>query len=271
MRSLLKFTTLALIVTTMTISQSCQKDEVLTTNNENASRVSCESKSQGTNTFYGPTVPIGNGVMRAWIQVNANGNGDPLAVGIELSEKALENLPEEATGTVLEFPKNKGGNFYTHMLVDWNPHGHLPFYGAPHFDFHFYWIPNEERLAIGPENSPLFDVLPDQQYITDNYMKVPGGVPQMGAHWVDLLAPEFTGGEFTRTMILGSYDGEFIFIEPMITTAFLMTHPDEVIPMRQPAAFQASGWYPMQYSVKYSDRPGKYTVALEELVWHDGE
>lgn len=36
MRSLLKFTTLVLMVTTMTISQSCQKDEVMTTKDESA-------------------------------------------------------------------------------------------------------------------------------------------------------------------------------------------------------------------------------------------
>lgn len=271
MKNLVRITMLAFLLPLMTFIQSCQKDELVNKRGESSVSGSSELKSQGSNTFYGPSVPLGNGVARAWIKVDGNGNGDPVAVGIELSEKALENLPEVSTSFVLDFPKNKGGNFYNHMLVDWNPHGHLPFYGAPHFDFHFYWISVEERLAIGPENSPLFDVMPAEMYIPENYMKVPGGVPQMGAHWVDLMAPEFTGGEFTRTMIWGSYDGEFIFVEPMITTEFLLTHPDEVISMSQPDAVQVSGWYPMQYSVVYSENPGKYRVSLLDLNWHTGE
>ncbi len=103
-------------------------------------------------------MPLGNGVARAWIKVDGNGNGDLVAVGIDLSEKALENLPEESISFVLDFPKKKGGNFYNNMLVDWNPHGYLPFYGTPHFDFYFYWIPVEEGLAIGLENLSLLNM-----------------------------------------------------------------------------------------------------------------
>ncbi len=271
MKNLVKITMLTLIVSLSAIIQSCQKEEMINNKNESANSSSDELKSLGSNIFYGSTVPMGNGTARAWIKVDGNGNGDPVAVGIELSEKALENLPELNTEFVLDLPKNKGGNFYTHILIGWNPNGHLPFYGVPHFDFHYYWIPIEDRMAIGPENSPLFDILPAQLYIPENYMKVPGGVPHMGAHWVDLMAPEFTGGEFTRTMIWGSYDGEFIFVEPMITTEFLLTHPDEVIPMSQPTAFQTSGWYPESYKVSYTEHPGKYSIVLEDLVWHTGE
>lgn len=70
-------------------------------------------------------------------------------MGVNLSEKALENLPTEPAQYVLILPKNKGKNFYTHVLIDWNPQGHEPLfaYGLPHFDFHFYIIPNDARMA----------------------------------------------------------------------------------------------------------------------------
>jgi hypothetical protein len=49
----------------------------------------------------------------------------------------LTNLPDQPAQYVLYFPKNKGKNFYKHMLVDWNPQGHEPEnVWMPHFDFH---------------------------------------------------------------------------------------------------------------------------------------
>lgn len=250
--------------------QSCKKDE-LGSNDLSSSSSSPSLKSFGNTVFYGPTVPIGNGVARAWVKENAN--GDPVSVGINLSEKALQSLPSEPEQFVLYFPKNKGKQFYKHMLVDWNPNGHEPpgIYGLPHFDFHFYTITNQERLAIGPPGAPEFDILPPAQYVPFMYMDTPGGVPQMGAHWVDLLAPEFNGGVFSKTFIYGSWNGSFIFYEPMITVSYLLSHPDAYSTVRQPSAYQQDGWYPTGYKVTYSDSPGEYTIALTDLAYAEGQ
>ena len=248
------------------ILPSCQKEEPLNNSglNENT------TKSQNGNTFYGPTVPIGNGVARAWVSEDPDGN--PTGVGVNLSEKALEGLPEEPAAFVLYLPNNGATDFYTHILLDWNPQGHEPgFYEVPHFDFHFYIIPEEDRLAIGPDDFAEFAAEPLPQYVPPAYLHTPGGVPQMGAHWVDLLAPEFTGGNFTRTFIWGSYDGEFIFWEPMITRDYLLSHPEVVVPVRQPAAYQRDGYYPTNYKISYSDTPKEFTIALVNLVFRAGE
>lgn len=243
---------------------SCKKDDPV-------SIPVTDLKNSDYNFFYGPTVPMGNGVARAWVQ--ANKQGEPMAVGINLSDKALENLPQEPASWVLQFPPNKGMYFYKHMLVDWNPEGHEPpgVYDLPHFDFHFYMISNEERLAIGPAGDPGFDNLPAAQYIPSAYMRIPGGVPEMGTHWADLLAPEFNGGVFTKTFILGSWDGAFVFYEPMITMDYLQSHPDATTPIRQPAAFATDGWYPTDYRVTYSTSPKQYTISLANLAFHNGE
>jgi len=258
---------LAITMSIAVFIQSCQKDEGLKPESSTG-----ELKSQGSNTFYGPTVPFNGGTVRAWIKVEGNGNGDPTNVGIDISEKALENLPEDPAELVLQLPNNKGGNFYTHMTVEWNPEGHLPLYGSPHFDFHFYYIPESERLQIDEGDIAQFDNVPAEMYWPPQYLKIPGGVPTMGAHWIDLLSPEVAGtGEFTYTYIWGSFDGEFIFFEPMITSAYLLGHPDATIDVRQPQAYAKDGWYPTQYSIKYSTNPGKYTISLDNLTYQQAQ
>ncbi|MGE5424523.1 MAG: DUF5602 domain-containing protein [Syntrophothermus sp.] len=253
-----------LLVAVMAI-QSCTKDEPAVPSSSETNL-----KISGSRIFYGPTVPIGNGVARAWVQ--EDDNGAPLAVGINLSEKALENLPPDPTQYVLYFPKNKGENFYKHMLVDWNPQGHEPpgIYDLPHFDFHFYWITNQERLAIGPAGAPQFGIYPAAQYVPPAYIPT-SGVPEMGTHWIDVLSPEFNGQVFTKTFILGSWNGSFVFYEPMITRSYLLTHPQETLPVRQPSAFQQDGWYPTDYSIAYSTSPFQYTIALRNLAYHEGQ
>ena len=268
MKRLIRLMLISLAVIGFTGFQSCQKDEF--GNALDSGENSPELKSSTMNTFYSPTQPIGNGVARGWVKVNKE--GDPLEAGINLSGKALSNLPDEPQMFVFELPKNKGQNFYTHLLVDWNPHGHEPagIYDLPHFDFHFYIIPSNDRMEIPPMNPPYMDPSPAAMYVPSLYMELPGLVPEMGAHWVDLTAPELHGQKFTHTFIWGSYSGKFIFWEPMITTEYLNSKPDKSFDVRQPAAFQENGWYPNKYKISYSTKPDEYTIALTDLVYHEG-
>jgi hypothetical protein len=251
--------------------QACQKDDQFSAESNTVELKKAVIVNNPDRTFYSTTLPVGNGVARAWITENIN--GEPVAVGINLSEKALENLPSEPAMFTFILPKNKGENFYTLVGLDWNPSGHEPphVYDLPHFDFHFYIIPDEERTAIPPLAPPLFDKAPDPQYIPELYVPTPGIVPQMGAHWVDVTSAEFNGGTFTRTFIWGSYDGEFIFWEPMVTRDYLLSRPAETIDIRQPAAYKKDGYYATQYCVTYSGSPKQYTVALVNLVYREGE
>ena len=46
-------------------------------------------------------------------------------------------------------------------------------------------------------------------------LPTPGGVPQMGKHWINPASPEIGGGQtFTHTMLYGSYGAQFTFVEP---------------------------------------------------------
>jgi hypothetical protein len=262
---------LLLVAGVISLLQACQKDDQYRSRSNEFNDKGHGPGSELSNKFYSSTLPIGNGTVRAW--VSQNSKGEPISVGVNFSEKALENLPTEPAQFVLLLPKNKGKNFYTHVLVDWNPQGHEPahVYDLPHFDVHFYTISNEDRMAIGPNDLAQFANAPSSQYVPDHYMQIPGGVPQMGAHWADLLSPEFNGGVFTKTFIWGSYDGKFIFWEPMITRDYLLSHPDDLVTLRQPSAYAHDGYYATQYSVSYSESPKEYTVALRNLVFQNGE
>jgi hypothetical protein len=261
-----------LVVGVISILQACQKDDQLTTQQDAVTLKSAGYLNNPVNTFYSPAQPVGNGVARAYVKENYDGK--PVAVGISLSEKALTNLPAEPAEYVLILPKNKGENFYILVGLDWNPQGHEPviYYGKPHFDFHFYIITDEERMAIPFLAPPQMDIAPDPKYVPAGYIQTPGLVPEMGAHWVDVTSSEFQpGGTFTKTFIWGSYNGEFIFWEPMITLNYLLTKPNDLVTLRQPSAYQQDGYYATQYKVAYSDSPGMYTVELQNLVFREGE
>lgn len=271
MKKIVHLLSLFLVVPLLFFIESCKKNEDVFAPSGSNPESELVLKSKSLNTFFGATVPMGNGVARAWVSVDKQGM--PTAVGINLSEKALSGLPKEPAQFVLDFPDVKGGNFYKHALVDWNPEGHEPpgVYDLPHFDFHFYVIPNSERMAIGPNDLDKFNNAPASMYVPPLYWQIPGGVPQMGAHWIDLTSPEFNGGVFTKTFIWGSYDGSFVFWEPMITLDYLLSHPNDLIPLRQPEAFQKDGWYATKYKIAYTTNPNEYTVALTDLMFHSSE
>jgi len=221
--------------------------------------------------LYGPSVLIGNGVGRAWVSEDLSGN--PTAVGICLSEAALDSLPQMNQEYILQFNSNSASHFYKFVCLNWSAQGHIPdsIYNISHFDVHFYNIEDSIRMMIGSNGSSEITLAPASQYIPSNYSQLIGGAPSMGAHWFDLLAPEFNGSTFTKTFIWGSNNGQFIFWEPMITHDYLLTHPNSETTLRQPLAFQQDGWYPQSYTVKYSTSPNEYTIGLSNLAFQQGQ
>jgi hypothetical protein len=236
----------------------------------------------GTKTFYGPATPLGQGVAKAWVSTDKQGN--PLSVGITVSEHAVEALinghGHDHQSFTLKLPKQAEKTLYNHIVLDWNPMGHPApgIYDLPHFDLHAYMISEEERMAIVPmppfsENGQLlFDVKPAAEFIPKEYFLEPGIVPGMGAHWLDMMAPELNGQTFTQTYIYGSYHGEFIFHEPMFTVAYLKdlkqkNNPFASYNIKQPQSYQKAGYYPMEYSFTYNPKPGEYIISLNKLAY----
>jgi len=254
---------------------------------------------------YGVPVRVGNGLARTYIAMDRAGNA-PLEIGVALSARAMEGLPagtgngghESMVVTLLDLPA-QNPTPYRFVELDWNPMGHEPaiVYGFPHFDFHFYTVSRETRASIVPSNPRYAEAaarFPADPYRPPFYVDAATAaaapaaavtVPQMGLHWFDVRSPELQAllgnpagyQPFTRTLIKGTWDGRFIFDEPMITLDWLLSRrtvqneaaPDDVIPISQAGQYDPAGYYPAAYRIAYDSRAHQFLVALTQLSRRD--
>ncbi len=255
-----------LILFLMVFLMGCEKDSLPEQDNA-ASDLNLKAPVEKVNTFYGPAQPLGNGVARSMVTMTHS--GEPVAIGVKISEKALERLPDHMQVLTLKLPNKTEGLAIDHVDLDWNPHGHDPliFYSAPHFDIHFYMVSPEEKMQFTDPEKGVAVPLPPEDYWPANYVPTGELVPQMGMHWINLLAPEFNGGEFSHTFIYGSYDAQFVFYEPMITMEHLRDRINGTYDIAQPKIFQRPGfYYPTTYSITYDEKKKEYIISMEGMV-----
>ncbi len=246
--------------------------------------VACDKEDQEKRGgFYkGPLQNFQHG--KAWTWMETDRNDKPVRLAIAIDEAAMNSLDPgtgggghtHTNGASLAFhPKVSAITPFQHALLDWNPNGHEPagIYDLPHFDFHFYMSSEAERLAI-----PLYDVdstgflnLPGAGYmpsvLPNLYVPIPGGVPQMGTHWVDVSTPELDGALFTQTFLYGSYNGNVTFYEPMITRQFLEDNDFFQRNIPVPAKFKQAGYYPTKMKIDKSG--GVTSIILEGFVYRE--
>lgn len=234
----------------------------------------------------GTKVVLGEGVAESYLVRDAGGR--VTEIGVTLTEGVLRGLPEggghghgraivQPDGHVthehvLELPAGHGTPFQ-HLVVNWNPGGHEPpgIYDLPHFDVHFYTVTLGERLAMAPDSDPRFteksERLPADELVPVGYVMpqlLP--FPQMGLHWVDPRSPELNGEVFTRTFIVGSWDGGFHFWEPMVTKAFLESRESVHAPVPLPQRAVRAGEYPGGYAIRWIDAEKAWRIALTDLT-----
>jgi hypothetical protein len=248
-------------------------------------------------TRYGAALAMGNGQARTYVLVDER-SGHPTEVGIALSAAALEGLPSHSpdhgpgthgpyTEYLLELPAGNPTP-YRFVELDWNPHGHGGPYTSPHFDFHFYRVPLATRNEIdlgAPDFAAKAARLPAGEEIPARYASThvllnttPAGmtVPRMGLHWLDTASPELppSNQPFTRTFIVGSWNGQVIFDEPMVTRDFILaqrTGPASAgaIALPQAQRYVPAGFYPASYGIRWDEASGEYRIALQGLSWRD--
>jgi hypothetical protein len=227
-------------------------------------------------TYDGPSRNLGNGSAYAFETID--GNGKPIAIGVRMSEAALTGLqsepPKDGDGweTIIPLPKEAATSGYDLIGIDWNPKGHIPIgvYDKPHFDFHFYMISQAKKDSITAKGEDLAraDKAPAPEYMPEGYILPKGTeVPRMGAHAIDLSAPEFNKQPFTKTFIYGFYDGQMAFLEPMVTKVFLETKPNTKDRIKLPKAYAKNGYYPTAYSVRYDATQREYEISLDNLIY----
>ena len=259
----------------------------------------------GTHRQYGVPQRLGSGTVRTYVVLDAKNAGAPLEVGVALSEGALENLPAPVESSdpmanmhmfLLDLPA-QNPTPYRFVQFDWNPKGHEPegVYTLPHFDFHFYTVSRAVRESIMPSD-PQFATkaasLPPAEYRPPFYVdgataaQVPPAaatVPMMGLHWLDVRSPELqklTGHPeawqpFTKTFLYGSWDGQYIFDEPMITRAYIAAKKaasdpavrDEIVPVSTAQRYSPAGYYPSAYRIAWDAQAKEYRVGMTQLAW----
>ena len=235
-------------------------------------------KQSKTSLYYGPAAEVGDGTARVWVQTE---QGKPVAIGIELSEEVLVNLPEHGMPMefILKLPGQAHATGYKTITVGWNPMGHEPdhIYTLPHFDFHFYMQTEGQIMQIEGGIDPGAYILLEKGILPGFYGFGPPGappfaVPHMGLHWVNFTSPEFQpGGVFSKTFIYGSDHDKITFLEPMITLAFLQSLPEgtedvSVVPALN--IYEDPGYYPATYTISHLEN-GSYSIALTGLEWHN--
>lgn len=260
---------------------ACSSDEMTNSDLEANSTLLLSGKvnSEKLLVFKGPEVRLGYGKVRSWISVTQSGN--PNEIGLEMTAEAFKNLTNEddkkipADHSTIIVPlhlKAKQLTPFNHIGLNWNPHGHIPegVFDVPHFDIHFYMISVAEQMAIpawSEETDAAFNNYPPQGYMPADYFTPPGDAtaePQMGKHWLPVNLPDFL--PFTKIMIYGSYDGNVVFIEPMITLEHLLSKMDSYNDYSQPEFFQKPGNYPTKYNIYHNPDNGNTYISLSGFV-----
>lgn len=255
--------------------------------------------------LHGPEVGVGGGTARLFVELGPG--GEPQVLGIKLTERALGGLASRMNTTSRCWDKNGDGTVahgeclgdYEAVLalpaaaegldlpvrwatVNWNPEGHAapapPVWSAAHFDFHFFLA--DPVLIRSIRTGPCAEFihcddfaraqrpLPPAQ-LPEGYIDVGAAVAGMGNHLVDSRDPELADPSlgFSRTFIYGTYDGRLIFLEPMVSHAYLSSRPQECTPLRTSKAVATAGWYPTRYCVRHDPAEGTHRVTLEGLVY----
>lgn len=240
--------------------------------------VSCKKDKQELELTEGAKTSFGNGKVWSWVQMKTE-SLQPEAIGISFTQDAFVNLPAGSMNGygefqfVLDVPAQIQNTPFNNIVINWNPHGHTPvgIYDKPHFDCHFYMIPEAERQQIRDYNtdSTKFQLFPSPAYLPANYIPIPEGEEMMGKHWADITSPELNPTDpqpFTQTLIYGSYNGKVTFYEPMVTLSFITTTNSFIRNIPQPLKYAKSGYYPTKLSIGKSGSTTE--LKLYDFVYH---
>lgn len=212
----------------------------------------------GSRLVWGESAIVDGSRIVTWAVVSAD--NEVLAVGVTFSQKLAEDMPDHGDGPAgafasLEFPTIvQETTFFDHLEIQPNPQGHVSppgsngtVYSVPHFDFHFYSIPEEEVLSIQAQNPPL----PPAYEIPEGYLPAGPSLAQMGRHSSprSILSEE----RLSAVMVLGYLpDGSRMhFLEPMVSQETLLSEQDFTLDVPMLTTFDREMLYPTQFEATF--------------------
>jgi len=212
------------------------------------------------------------------------GNGEIASDGLKYTSGrwSYENVSERIT-------KVTG---VKHISIDFNPCGHPPadVFAATHYDVHFYRISPEYRTCmqcITFPGAPLCNFLPDGQAGSESgqaffegnlvedstqpknmplgYQLLPqNGVNVMGLHaWNPDVTPASPEDWTEPVWIMGNYDSDLIFYEPMIPYVFMSGSSDNEFQATKTYEGQTYNELPYKTIFKYDGTTGVMSVILK--------
>lgn len=203
------------------------------------------------------------------VEVGATVSIATIAAAPEAHEMAWPPAADAALGMPGSTVSESGLQEFTFF---WEATGHPPGpFLTPHFDFHFYLVPQAERLAVDCSDRSKPAVLPAGYTLMDQALPPEMAamigadtlfglcVPQMGMH--GLLAAELeSAAPWRGGMVIGYYGGHPIFIEPMITKAMLMEKKSFNLPI--PEIPGLAGPYPRSFNATWNEAEQSYRFAF---------
>lgn len=215
----------------------------------------------GVRVIWGEHTVVDGIPIVTWALVHPQ-DGDILAVGASFSQKMAEDMPEPGDGPAeaiasLEFPAVvQEATFFYHLEIQSNPHGHATPPGnvnpnrnaVPHFDFHFYGIPEELVWLIPGQTPPPAPPGVPADLLPAGYRQPGPALAQMGRH----SAPNwsFTDPNPLSAIMLAGFlpDGSYMhFLEPMISQDVLLNEQDFTLDVPMPRTFGREMLYPTQF------------------------
>jgi hypothetical protein len=210
-----------------------------------------------------------------WAEVEGD---QVVSLGMTVPMASVEGAPADAE---MVWPPFKAANIAlpaaareqlgVHDLqVYWEAHGHPPGpYLVPHFDFHFYTIDEAATDAIDcadetkPTSPPDGYALPDVEIPEIGFL--PGlCVPAMGMH--ALLQSELESEDtFSGTMVIGYYEQDPIFYEPMITQELLMQRQTFSLDMPSVSGLSEGVTIPGHFEAQYDADSDSYRFVFSEV------
>ena len=234
---------------------------------------SCKKENTGNDQeqIYTSTVAdLGPGKASSWLKVDKSGT--PIELSLEINRDALYNLPNTNFSGVVPLPaKAKEVTAFDHIQIDWASQGHGmpspngPVHMSAHYDVRFYMTTEAERATIPASTDPTakFNVHPPADYMPSNYRAGASALPQIGLHWID--GQGFTG--MTRAMVLGTYNGKFTFVSPIVTVEELRSGSRSSTSYAQPEKFpKPNTYYPTKYNIYADDAKQKHQISLSDFV-----
>jgi hypothetical protein len=160
---------------------------------------------------------------------------------------------------------------FDHLAVNWEAHGHPPTtFLTPHFDFHFYIVAPGRVAAIDCADTQKPAHLPTRYSLPD--IAIPGMgtlvglcVPGMGMHGVPTQDLADTAA-FGASMLVGYYQQNLIFLEPMISQGKLAQAKSFSMAVPALPASDAKRVWPTRFEASYDATARAYRLVFSGLA-----